>query len=104
MTYGYSDKSITFIYSYLKWWKQNVKIDDTLSIFQTLISIAPQGSILGPIPYNIFYDLVSTLEKSDIYNFAGDNAAFRSSKSKDIPFMTLENKSEKTIDWFKHLD
>ena len=68
-------KSVVFLYSYLKRRKQNVKIEDILSTFQSLISGLQQGYILGPILFNIFLnDLLTTLENSEIYNFADDNA------------------------------
>ena len=57
---------------------------------------------LRPYPFNIFLsDLVSTLDKSDIYNFADGITISSISKRKDIPFTTLENESEKAIDWFR---
>ena len=65
--YGFSEKGAVFLYSYLKRRKQNVKIDDILSTFQSLISDVLQGSILGPILFNIFLnDLLTTLEYLEI--------------------------------------
>ena len=52
-TYGFSIDSIKIFFSYLKGRKQNVKIDNTYSVFQVLLSGVPQGSILGPILFNI---------------------------------------------------
>ena len=99
--YGFSEKSAVFLYSYLKRRKQNVKIDDILSTFQSLISGVPQGSILGPILFNIFLnDLLTTLENSEIYNFANDIISLIS-KEKEALLTTLEKDSEKAIDWFR---
>ena len=68
--YGLSEETTTFFYSYLKRRGQRVRIDDILSSLQVLISGVPQGSILGPILFNIFLnDLLEVLKNSDIYNF-----------------------------------
>ena len=100
--YGFSEKSAVFLYSYLKRRKQNVKIDDILSTFQSLISGVPQGSILGPILFNIFLnDLLTTLENSEIYNFADDNTISSISKEKQALLTTIEKDSKKAIDWFR---
>ena len=50
--YGFNEKALTFLYSYLKRRKQSAKINDRESFFQILLSGVPQGSILGPIPFN----------------------------------------------------
>ena len=77
-------KSVVFLYSYLKRRKQNVKIEDILSTFQSLISGLQQGYILGPILFNIFLnDLLTTLENSEIYNFADDNTTSSIPKEKE---------------------
>ena len=47
--YGFELNTLVFFYSYLKNRKQNVKINNTYSVFQVLLSGVPQGSILGPI-------------------------------------------------------
>ena len=52
--YGFNKKVLTFLYSYLKRRKESVKINDTESFFQILLSGVPQLSILGPIFSLIF--------------------------------------------------
>ena len=99
--FGFSEKSDVFLYSYLKRRKQNVKIDDSLSLFQSLVSGVPQGSILDRNLFKIFLNnLLTTLENSEIYNFADDNTISLISKEKVLP-TTLEKDSEKAIDSFR---
>ena len=51
--YVLSEDAVTFAHSYLKRGKQDVKINDIECVFQRLLSDIPQGSILGPILFNI---------------------------------------------------
>ena len=93
--YGLSEETTTFFYSYLKRRGQRVRIDDILSSLQVLISGVPQGSILGPILFNIFLnDLLEVLKNSDIYNFADDNTISVASKNRTTLLETLKNESE----------
>ena len=92
---------MVFFYSYLKWRKQCVNLNNVQSTFKTLLSGVPQGLILGQL-FNIFInDLIGFIKKSLLYNFADDNtiAAFE----KDITLLkeTLQNEAEIAIQWFK---
>ena len=51
--YGFNRDTVAYIYSYLKNRKQCVRINGTRSYLGDIISGVPQGSILGPILYNL---------------------------------------------------
>ena len=103
--YGLSEDTVTFIYSYLKRRKQGVKINNTESLFQILLSGIPQGSILGPILFNIFInDLFLFLEAVDLANFADDNTIYTANKNIEVLIKLLERESKSAIDWFKMND
>ena len=52
--YGFNKKALTFLYPYLKRRKQGVIINYMESLYQILLSGVPQGSIPGPILFNLF--------------------------------------------------
>ena len=53
--YGLSDETLAYIFSYPSGRKQSVKINNCYSIFQLILPGVPQGSILGPLLFNILY-------------------------------------------------
>ena len=93
--YGFSQKTVTFIYSYLKRRKQKVKVNSFLSDFLTLLSVAPLGSILGLILFNIFLkDLLSTLKLSDLFNFVDDKTISTTADTTDHLLLTLKHEGQ----------
>ena len=54
--YGLDFDTVMFLHNYLKHRKQSVKINNISIFFRTILSVVPQGSILGPILINIFID------------------------------------------------
>ena len=100
--FGLSIDAVTFFYSYLKRRKQNVRINNTDSVFQILLPEAPQGSILGPLLFNVFInDLYLWVSKTDLLNFADDNTINAAENIIEKPISTLEQDSQAAIDWFK---
>ena len=99
--YGFNLKSVTFVYSYLKRRNQKVNVNNVLSDFLTLRSGVPQGSILGPILFNIFLnDLLSTLKVSNLFNFADDKTISATADNIGHLMLTLKHESEVAVKWF----
>ena len=71
---GFDKKSLSFIESYFTNTKQRTKIGDSFNKYQRIITGVPQGSILGPLFFNIFInDLFLSTDKSTLYSYADDN-------------------------------
>ena len=86
---------------YLKSRKQYVKINNTYSDYNEIISGVPQSSILEPFLFNLsINDLFFFIETASTHNFADDDtlSAWGETLSKLIG--TLESESEIAIDWF----
>ena len=100
--YGFKKKPLTFLYSYLKCKKQSVKINDMESFFQILLSVVPQGSIVGPILFNVFInDLFFFIKEPKLANFADDNIIYVVSKDLTELLVILRKECETAINWYK---
>ena len=71
--YGINENLLAYLHSCLSNRKQCVCINNVTSDFETIISGVPQGSIVGPILFNCFFnDFFYFIEKASIHNFADD--------------------------------
>ena len=74
--YGVDIPSLKLLHSYLTKWKQNVKLklNGTYGLWWEIIFGVPQGSILGPLPLNIFqWGLFRFFADLDMTNYADYN-------------------------------
>ena len=70
-------------------------------MWQDILFGVPQGSILGPLLFNIFLaDLFFTLNNTEIANYADDTMPYAVSDNIDDLISSLERSSKDLLKWF----
>ena len=93
--------SLKLINSYFSKRRQRIKINDAYSAWSAILSGVPQGSILGPLVFNIFVcDLFMFPTKDGIANYADDITPYSTGNGIHNILSDLEQASNILSKWF----
>ena len=100
--YGFEKSALKLIYDYLKSRPQRTKIGGSYSSWCEILSGVPQGSILGPLLFNIFInDIFFFLDKTKVANYADDNTTYTVECDIMTLLKSLESDTYTVLNWFR---
>ena len=96
--YGLDISACHLVASYLSNRKQRVKIGNARSKWISLFKGVPQGSIPGPLLFNIFInDMYMFMDECTLYNYADDNSHSCTAPNIDAVISNLQSDGNRAI-------
>ena len=99
--YGFEESALNLMHSYLSDRWQRTKVNTSFSTWKELFCGVPQGSVLGPILFNIYLNDLF-FELFDVCNFADDTTLYACDISLSNVLNQLEDNAFTAISWFEN--
>ena len=99
--YGLSTKSLGLIYDYISHRKQRTKVNESYSSWHDIFYGVPQGSVLGPLLFNIYINDLFFSDEFQMMNFADDCSPYNFTLSINDVIHTLEKQTALLIELYK---
>ena len=101
--YGSSLPALKLVNDYLSNRKQRTKVNRNYSSWLEIVFGVPQGSIIGPLLFNVFLaDFFFILNDVDIASYADDNTPYVIADDINGVITSLEKASKALFEWFEN--
>lgn len=100
--YGIRGVTHTLLLSYLSDRKQRVAIENCVSEYKSVLHGVPQGSVLGPLLFNVYVnDIVKTSSDASFVLYADDTSLFVSGSNSEEVFTKAQVELQRLYTWSK---
>ena len=100
--YGFDKNSLRLTKSYHSDRWQRTKITTSYSSWSQLLVGVPQGSVLGPLLFNLFINDLFYIIKINICNFADDTTSYAVDMCLEGLITKLECATHIAMEWFRY--